>query len=38
MRRLLREMATSGAVRGDMTTLEDISVISRLSAARDDEE
>jgi acetyl-CoA synthetase len=38
MRRLLREIATSGAVRGDVTTLEDIGVISRLSAARDDEE
>jgi acetyl-CoA synthetase len=38
MRRLLREIATSGAVRGDVTTLDDIGVISRLSAARDDEE
>ena len=38
MRRLLREIATSGAVRGDVTTLEDIGVISRLSAARGDEE
>ena len=38
MRRLLREIATSGAVRGDVTTLEDIGVISRLSAARADEE
>jgi acetyl-CoA synthetase len=38
MRRLLREIATSGAVRGDVTTLEDIGVISRLSAAREDEE
>jgi acetyl-CoA synthetase len=38
MRRLLREIATTGAVRGDVTTLEDIGVISRLSAARDDEE
>ena len=38
MRRLLREIATSGAVRGDVTTLEDIGVLSRLSAARDDEE
>jgi acetyl-CoA synthetase len=38
MRRLLREIATGGAVRGDVTTLEDIGVISRLSAARDDEE
>jgi acetyl-CoA synthetase len=38
MRRLLREIATSGAVRGDVTTLEDIGVISRLSAVRDDDE
>jgi acetyl-CoA synthetase len=30
MRRLLREIATSGDVRGDVTTLEDYSVISRL--------
>jgi len=38
MRRLLRELATSGAVRGDVTTLEDMGVINRLAAARDDEE
>ncbi|HXU05099.1 MAG TPA: acetate--CoA ligase [Polyangia bacterium] len=38
MRRLLREIATSGAVRGDVTTLEDMGVINRLAAARDDEE
>ena len=30
MRRLLRELATSGDVKGDTTTLEDFSVISRL--------
>ena len=30
MRRLLREIATSGEVRGDITTLEDFSVISKL--------
>jgi acetyl-CoA synthetase len=30
MRRLLRELATSGEVKGDTTTLEDFSVISRL--------
>jgi len=30
MRRLLRELATNGDVKGDMTTLEDFSVISRL--------
>ena len=38
MRRLLREIAASGAVRGDTTTLEDMGVINRLAAARDDEE
>ena len=32
MRRLLRELATSGDVQGDTTTLEDFSVISRLKA------
>ena len=35
MRRLLRELATSGDVRGDTTTLEDLSVIAKL---RSDEE
>jgi acetyl-CoA synthetase len=30
MRRLLRELATSGEVRGDTTTLEDFSVLARL--------
>ena len=30
MRRLLRELATSGEVKGDMTTLEDFSVIAKL--------
>ncbi len=30
MRRLLRELASSGDVKGDMTTLEDFSVIARL--------
>jgi len=38
MRRLLREIATSGAVRGDVTTLEDMGVINRLASAREDEE
>ncbi len=38
MRRLLREVATSGTVRGDVTTLEDMGVLTRLSAAREDEE
>ena len=35
MRRLLRELATSGLVAGDVTTLEDLSVIEKL---REDEE
>ncbi|MBV9610118.1 MAG: hypothetical protein JO187_11220 [Acidobacteria bacterium] len=35
MRRLLRELATSGDVKGDVTTLEDLSVIAQL---RQDEE
>jgi acetyl-CoA synthetase len=30
MRRLLRELATTGEVKGDMTTLEDFSVIAKL--------
>ena len=30
MRRLLRELAASGEVKGDTTTLEDMGVISRL--------
>jgi acetyl-CoA synthetase len=30
MRRLLKELATSGDVKGDVTTLEDFSVIARL--------
>ena len=34
MRRLLRELATSGDVKGDTTTLEDFSVIAKL---REDE-
>src|SRR3954447_8530617 len=38
MRRLLREIATTGSVAGDVTTLEDMGVINRLAAARDDEE
>src|SRR5579884_2956576 len=32
MRRLLREIAAGGEVKGDTTTLEDLSVIARLSA------
>ena len=35
MRRLLREIATSGSIAGDVTTLEDFSVLEKL---RDDEE
>ena len=31
MRRLLRELATSGEVKGDTTTLEDFSVLAKLS-------
>ena len=38
MRRLLREIATSGAVRGDVTTLEDMGVLTRLAAVRENEE
>src|SRR5713226_1848948 len=37
MRRLLREIVTSGSVGGDVTTLEDLSVITRLSAQHDEE-
>jgi acetyl-CoA synthetase len=35
MRRLLRELASSGQVSGDVTTLEDFSVLEKL---REDEE
>jgi acetyl-CoA synthetase len=38
MRRLLKEIATSGVAKGDVTTLEDLGVLSKLSAAREDEE
>jgi len=38
MRRLLREIATSGKTSGDTTTLEDLGVLSRLSATISDEE
>ena len=38
MRRLLKEIATSGVAKGDTTTLEDMGVLSRLAASRDDEE
>jgi acetyl-CoA synthetase len=35
MRRLLRELATDGEVKGDMTTLEDFSVIARLKESEE---
>jgi acetyl-CoA synthetase len=38
MRRLLKEIATTGVAKGDTTTLEDMGVLSRLAATRDDEE
>jgi acetyl-CoA synthetase len=38
MRRLLREVAAGGVVRGDVTTLEDMGVLTRLAAAREDDE
>ncbi len=34
MRRLLREIATSGTVAGDVTTLEDFSVLEKLAAKK----
>jgi len=37
MRRLLREIVTSNAVTGDVTTLEDLSVVARLSSPQDEE-
>jgi acetyl-CoA synthetase len=36
MRRLLRELATSGQVKGDTTTLEDLSVLERLRQHEED--
>jgi acetyl-CoA synthetase len=38
MRRLLREIVTTDKVSGDITTLEDLSVINRLASAQDDED
>jgi hypothetical protein len=38
MRRLLREIATTVRAHGDVTTLEDIAVLQRLSAPDTDEE
>jgi acetyl-CoA synthetase len=37
MRRLLREIITSNAVTGDVTTLEDLSVLAKLSSHSDDD-
>ncbi len=37
MRRLLREIVTSNGVTGDVTTLEDLSVVAQLSAQHDEE-
>jgi acetyl-CoA synthetase len=37
MRRLLREIVTNNAVSGDVTTLEDLTVVSRLAAHHDEE-
>jgi acetyl-CoA synthetase len=38
MRRLLKEIATTGVAKGDTTTLEDMGVLSRLAASREEEE
>jgi acetyl-CoA synthetase len=35
MRRLLKQIATGGEIKGDTTTLEDLSVLSKLSAAEE---
>ena len=37
MRRLLREIVTSDAVGGDVTTLEDMNVLTALSAQHDED-
>src|SRR5262249_33290256 len=37
MRRLLKEIASTGAVKGDVTTLEDVSVLLKLSSALEEE-
>ena len=37
MRRLLREIVTNNVVAGDVTTLEDLSVVAQLSAQHDDD-
>ena len=36
MRRLLKEVAGGGEVKGDVTTLEDLSVIAKLKASGDE--
>ena len=35
MRRLLRELAAGGDIKGDTTTLEDLSVLAKLRADED---
>jgi acetyl-CoA synthetase len=35
MRRLLKQIATGGEIKGDTTTLEDFNVLSKLSAAEE---
>jgi acetyl-CoA synthetase len=37
MRRLLREIVTSNSVSGDVTTLEDMGVITRLASQHDED-
>jgi acetyl-CoA synthetase len=37
MRRLLREIVTNHSVSGDVTTLEDLSVVTRLAAQQEEE-
>jgi len=37
MRRLLREIVTTHSVTGDVTTLEDLGVVTRLAAQQDEE-
>jgi len=37
MRRLLREIVTSNTVSGDVTTLEDLSVVTKLASQHDEE-
>jgi acetyl-CoA synthetase len=37
MRRLLREIVTGNTVSGDVTTLEDLSVVTKLAAQHDED-